>query len=377
MTRETGELMMTKLTRRAALALGGAALATPYLSRRALADAGTLNIYNWVDYIGETTIEDFQSATGISVTYDVYSSVEEMQAKMLAGSSGYDVVNMAGIDMPRFIKAGVYDKLDRSKLPSLGNLDPDVLRILDGWDPGALYSVPYMWGTVGVSFNDDMVKERLPGAKLDSLDVLFKPENAEKLADCGISVLDTPTDVIMLALRYLGKDGDTTNVKDYQAVVELFKPIRKYIRTFDNANYLNAIPNQELCVINSWSGDYSTAKSRATEAGINLNLSYHVPETGAPAWIDVLCVTTDSKNKENAHKFLEYMLQPEVIAKCTNFTNYANGNLASKKFVDPAVLANPAVYPDAAVMKRLWAPKALSEEQDREMTRIWREIKTL
>lgn len=377
MTRETGELMMTKLTRRAALALGGAALATPYLSRRALADAGTLNVYNWVDYIGETTIEDFQSATGISVTYDVYSSVEEMQAKMLAGSSGYDVVNMAGVDMPRFIKAGVYDKLDRSKLPSLGNLDPDVLRILDGWDPGALYSVPYMWGTVGVSFNDDMVKERLPGAKLDSLDILFKPENAEKLADCGISVLDTPTDVIMLALRYLGKDGDTTNVKDYQAVVELFKPIRKYIRTFDNANYLNAIPNQELCVINSWSGDYSTAKSRATEAGINLNLSYHVPETGAPAWIDVLCVTADSKNKENAHKFLEYMLQPEVIAKCTNFTNYANGNLASKKFVDPAVLANPAVYPDAAVMKRLWAPKALSEEQDREMTRIWREIKTL
>jgi putrescine transport system substrate-binding protein len=368
---------MTKLTRRAALALGGAALASPYLSRLALADAGSLNVYNWADYIGETTIEDFQSATGISVTYDTYSSTEEMQAKMLAGSTGYDVVDMAGVDLPRFIKAGIYDKLDRTKLPSWGNLDPEVMRILEGWDPGNLYGMPYMWGSVGVSYNDDMVKERLPGANLNSLDVLFKPENAEKLADCGISVLDSPTDVIQLALRYLGKDGDTTNVKDYDAVLELFKPIRKHIRTFDNTNYLNAIPNKELCLINSWSGDYSTAKARAAEAGIEMNLSYHVPETGAPVWIDCMCIPADAKNKDNAHKFIEFLLQPEVIAKCTNYINYANGNLASKKFVDPAVLANPAVYPDEAVMKRLWAPKTLSEEQDREITRIWREIKTM
>jgi putrescine transport system substrate-binding protein len=356
------------------LLAAAAGVAMPYV-RRARAE-GTLNVYNWADYIGETTIEDFQNQTGISVTYDTYSSAEEMQAKMLAGSTGYDVVDMAGMSLPNFIKAGIYEKLDRSKLPSYGNLDPDVLRILAGWDAGNAYAIPYMWGTVGITYNIDMVKERIPDARFDSLDLIFKPENAAKLADCGISILDSPTDVVLMMLRYLGKDGDTTDTKDYEAVIEAFKPVREYIRTFDNTNYLNAIPNKELCVINNWSGDYSTAKARAAEAGVELNLAYYVPETGSPAWVDCMCIPADSKNKENAYRFLEYLLQPEVIAKCTNFTNYANGNAASKKFIDPAVLANPAVYPDEAVMKRLWAPKPLSEDQDREMTRVWQTIKS-
>jgi putrescine transport system substrate-binding protein len=368
---------MSKLTRRSALGIisGGAALSMPFV-RRARAEEAVLNVYNWVDYIGETTIEDFQSATGIAVTYDTYSSAEEMQAKMLAGRTGYDVVDMAGLEMPRFIKAGIYDKLDRSKLPSWNNLDPEVLRILAGWDPGNLYSIPYMWGSVGITYNVDMVKARIPDADLESLDLIFKPENAAKLADCGISILDSQSDVILMLLKYLGKDGDTTNVADYQDVVETFKPVRQYIRTFDNSNYLNAIPNKELCVINNWSGDYSTAKTRAAEAGVDINLAYFVPETGAPAWVDCLTIPKDAEHKENAYTFLEYMLQPEVIAKCSNFTNYANGNAASKKFVNPDVLANPAVYPDEATMKRLWAPKPFNEEQDRGMTRAWSAIKT-
>ena len=344
--------------------------------KRARAQDKTLNVYNWADYIGETTIEDFQSASGIAVTYDTYSSAEEMEAKMLAGSTGYDVVVMAGLKLPAFIKAGIYQKLDRSKLPGFKNLDPEVLRILSGWDPQNEYGVPYTWGTVGISYNVDMVKERMPGAKLDSLDMLLKPENAAKLADCGISVLDSPTDVIPMVLRYLGKDGDTTNLQDYDAVVEAFKPVRQYIRTFDNTNYLNAIPNKELCLIGSWSGDYSTAKTRAAEAGVEINLEYHVPETGAPAWVDCLCVPADAPHKEEAYAFLEYLLQPEVIAKCTNFINYANGNLASRPFVDKAVLENPAVYPDQKVMQRLWAPKPFSEEQDRALTRAWQAIKS-
>ncbi|MBI2718097.1 MAG: polyamine ABC transporter substrate-binding protein [Rhizobiales bacterium] len=363
------------ITRRAALMAGAATLAMPYV-RKARAEGAALNVYNWADYIGETTIADFQSATGIAVTYDTYSSAEEMQAKMLAGSTGYDVVDMAGLSLPRFIKAGIYDKLDRSKLPSWGNLDPEVMRILGGWDPGNQYAIPYMWGSVGITYNLDMVKQRLPGADLASLDTLFKPENAAKLADCGISILDSPTDVIPALLRYVGKDGDTANVADYQAVVELFKPVRKYIKTFDNTNYLNAIPNKELCVINNWSGDYATARSRAKDAGVDINLGYFVPKTGAPAWVDALCIPSDAKHKDSAYKFLEYMLQPEVIAKATNFTNYANGNAASKKFVDPAVLADPAVYPDEATIKRLWPLKALSEEQEREMTRAWQAIKS-
>jgi putrescine transport system substrate-binding protein len=281
----TGAKIMTINRRRATgLMAASALLAMPYV-RRARAEDQVLNVYNWADYIGETTIEDFQARSGITVTYDTYSSAEEMQAKMLAGSSGYDVVVMAGISLPNFVKAGVYQKVDRTKLSGWNNLDPEVLRILSGFDPGNNYGIPYMWGSVGVTYNMDMLRERIPDAKLDSLDLLFKPELAAKLADCGISVLDSPTDIFPMMLRYLGKDGDSTNVEDYQAVVEAFKPVRQYIRTFDNTNYLNAIPNKELCVINNWSGDYSTAKSRAAEAGVDINLEYHVPETGAPAWV--------------------------------------------------------------------------------------------
>lgn len=367
---------MRNLTRRTALGLmGSAAIAMPYI-RRASAQDAVLNVYNWADYIGETTIEDFQSKTGISVTYDLYTSAEEMQAKMLAGSTGYDVVDMAGVEMPRFLQAGIYQKLDRSKLPSWNNLDQQVLRILAGWDPENMHGIPYMWGSVGITYNVDMIKERIPDADMSSLDLLFKPENAAKLADCGISVLDSPTDVMLMALKYLGLDGDTQNIADYEEVVKLFKPVREYIRTFDNANYLNAIPNGELCVINNWSGDYATAKARATEAGIDMNLAYFVPKTGAPAWVDCLCIPADAPHKENAYTFLEYMLQPEVIAACTNYTNYANGNTASKPFVDPAILADPAVYPDEETIGRMWAPKPWNDDQERAMTRAWTTIKT-
>lgn len=366
---------MPGLTRRKALAAIGGGLAAPHV-RPSWAQAGTVNVYNWADYIGETTLADFESQTGITVVYDTYSSAEEMQAKMLAGSTGYDVVDHAGIDMPRAIAAGIYEKLDKSRLPNWKNLDPEVLRILSGWDPGNQYGMPYMWGSVGFTFNVDMVKERIPDADLSSLDLIFKPENAAKLADCGISILDSPTDIMLMVLKYLGLDGDTTNVADYDKVVEAFRPIRQYIRTFDNTNYLNAIPNGELCVVNSWSGDYATAATRAAEAGIEMNLAYFVPRTGAPAWIDVMCITADAPNRDNAYKFLDFMMQPEVAAGCTNFTYYATGNLAAKQFILPEILSDPAVYPDAETISRMWAPKPFSEEQDRAMTRAWQEIKS-
>ena len=366
---------MIDMTRRTALTLIGAtALSAPFV-RRARAE-GTLNVYNWADYIGETTIEDFQKATDISVVYDLYSSAEEMQAKMLAGSTGYDVVFMAGLSLPNFIKANIYEKLDRSKLPNWGNLDPAILKIAEGWDPGNAHGVPYMWGSVGMSFNLDMVKERLPDADLQSLDILFDPKNAEKLADCGISVLDSPTDIMLMVLKYMGKDPNNATEADYRAAAEKFKPIRQYIKTFDNQNYLNAIPNKELCVINNWSGDYATAQARAKEAGVVINLAYYVPRTGAPAWVDCMCIPADAASKENAYKFINYMMEPEVAAKCSNFTNYANGNAKSKPFLDPAVASNPAVYPDAETMSRLYTPQALTEEQDRLLTRVWTDVKS-
>lgn len=369
-------VLTASLNRRAAMAgLAGTAIAMPHI-RRAHAEDKMLNVYNWADYIGETTIEDFQKASGIAVTYDTYSSAEEMQAKMLAGSTGYDLVMQSGLGMPEMQKAGIYDTLDRSKLPGWGNLNPEILRINAGYDPGNSSGVPYMWGSVGFTYNLDLVKARLPGADLESLDTIFKPENAAKLADCGISILDSQTDVVPMLLKYLGLDGDTQNIADYDKVAALFKTIREHVRTFDNTNYLNAIPNGELCAINNWSGDYSTAKTRAEEAGVTINLAYFVPKTGSPAWSDNWCIPKDAKNKDNAYVFLEYMLQPEVAAKCTNFTNYANANLKANAFIDPAVLANPAIYPDEATMQRLWAPKPFSPEQDRALTRMWQTIKT-
>lgn len=363
-----------KLSRRSTLTALGGALALPYV-RPSWAQAATLNIYNWADYIGETTIADFEAETGIGVVYDLYSAAEEMEAKMLAGSTGYDLVLVAGVTLPQFITAGIIQKLDRARLTHWANLDPAMLALFDGYDPGNQHALPYMWGSVGFTFNLDLVKARIPDADLESLDILLKPENAAKLADCGISILDSPTDIGFSVLSYLGLDPNTAGPAEYRKMAEAFAPIRQYIQTFDNQNYLNAIPNGELCVINSWSGDYSVAKARAAEAGVAMNLAYFVPKTGAPLWFDGFCLTEDAVNIDSAYLFLDYMLRPEVIAAATNYTGYANSNMASVPFVDPAIIADPAIYPDTETRKRLYTTTPQTEEQNRDITRIWAEIK--
>lgn len=363
-----------KLTRRSALGLLGGTLAAPY-ARPSWAQALSVNVYNWSDYIGETTLADFEKETGVGVVYDLYASAEEMQAKMLAGSTGYDVVLMSSLKLASFITAGVYQKPDRAKLTNWGNLDPAILKIVEGFDPGNQYGVPYMWGSVGFTFNMAMVKERLPDADLSDIGTLLNPENAAKLADCGISLLDSPTDFGFMVLSYLGLDASTARAPEYRKMADAVAPIRQYVSTFDNSNYLNTLPNSEICVANTWSGDYGVAKTRAKEAGIDIDLQYFVPKTGAPAWFDNWCIPTDAPNVAGAHSFLDYMLRPEVIAACTNFTGYANANKAATALVDPAITADPAVYPDAETMSRLYTPAPQSEEQDREITRIWAEIK--
>jgi len=226
-----------------------------------------------------------------------------------------------------------------------------------------------------MTYNMEMVKQRLPDVDLNDLAAVFKPENAAKLADCGISILDSPTDIGLMVFSYLGIDPNTQSQADFDKLVEAFKPIRQYIATFDNSNYLTTLPNKELCVANTWSGDYSVAVSRAEEAGIKLDLEYFVPKTGAPAWFDLWCIPADAANADNAHVFLEYMLQPDVIAKCTDFTGYANANKEATPLVDPAVSGNPAIYPDEETLKRMYTPKPMTEEQDRMMTRAWADIK--
>jgi putrescine transport system substrate-binding protein len=368
---------MNRLTRRTILKAGAASLAMPYIATRLTAEEEkVVNVFNWTDYIGETTLEDFKAATGIEVVYDTYDSTESAEAKLLAGLTGYDVVLHAGSTLERFVQSGTFQKLDKSKLPNWKNLDPEVLKIIEGWDPGNQYGAPYMWGTSGFTYNVDMVKERLPNVDLSSLDVIFKPENAAKLADCGISILESPGDVFPMVLRYLGKDPHTADPKDYDAVVEAFKPIRQYIKAFDSSNYLNAIPNKELCAVNNWSGDYATAKTRASEAGIELNLAYFVPASGSAAWFDLWTIPADAPHPENAHKFINFLMDPEVIAKCTNFTNYAHANKEGLKFTDKGVLEDPAVFPSDDIKARLWTEKTLSNELERARTDAWSKIKT-
>lgn len=367
-----------RLSRRRTLAaLGsgiGAGLAAPWV-RPSWAQSGSVNVYNWSDYIGETTVEDFESETGIRVVYDLYASSEEMQARMLAGSSGYDAVLMSGTSLPRFIEAGVYQKLDRGKLTNWGNLDPAILAIGQGFDPDFQYGVPYMWGSVGITWNIDLVRERIGDADLQDLGTLLNPETAAKLADCGISLLDSPADLGFMVLSYLGLDPDTAGPAEYARMAEALGAIRPSVAVFDNGNYLNTLPSGDICVANSWSGDYSVAAARAAEVGLEVNLEYHVPRTGAPAWFDLWCIPADAGKVENAHTFMNYLLRPEVAAAGTNYTGYANANAASRALIDPAILADPAIFPDAATMARLYTPGVQTPEQEREIMRVWSEMK--
>lgn len=363
------------LNRRSTLLGLGAGLAMPWV-RPSWAQGGTVFVYNWADYIGETTLEVFASETGIEVVYDMYASMEEMQAKMLAGSSGYDVVLQAGLTLPTMVRAGVYQALDRSKLTGWGNLDPAILKIVEGFDPGHTHGVPYTWGSVGFTYNLEMVRALLPDADLESLDLILNPESAAKLAECGLSLLDSPTDWGYMVLRYLGIDTDTATEADYQRLVDAMASIREYVATFDNTNYLTGLPNGEVCAVNSWSGDYGVAKARAAEAGIDIDLAYFVPKSGAPAWFDLWAMPVDAPNVENAYRFMDFMLRPDVIAKCTNFIGYANANKAATALVDPAIAGDPAVYPDADTLARLYTPRPLTPEQEEALTRVWTEIKT-
>jgi putrescine transport system substrate-binding protein len=340
------------------------------------AEEKVLNLYNWTDYIGETTIADFEKETGIKVNYDMYDSNETLDAKLLTGNTGYDVTFPSATFFARQIQAGVFQKLDKSKLTNWGNLDPDLLKELAAYDPGNEYAVPYMWGTNGFSYNVEMVKARMPDAPLDSLDMLFKPEVISKFADCGVSFLDSPEDVIQLALNYLGLDPNTTNVEDLKRVEELLMAVRPYVRRFDSSAYLDGLPNGDVCIAMSWSGDFAVANNRAIEAGSKVTLDYTVPKEGANIWFDGMLIPKDAPHPQNALLFLNFMLRPEVMAGCTNFTYYANSNRASWQYVNPEILEDPRIFPTAETRENLYGSNIVSDEMLRARTRLWTKVKT-
>jgi putrescine transport system substrate-binding protein len=353
------------------------ALAAALYTTIVSAEDRVVNVYNWSDYIDSTILEDFTKETGIKVVYDVYDSNEILETKLLAGATGYDIVVPTGTFMARQIQAGVYQKLDKSKLPNLVNMDPVVMDRLTKYDPGNEYAVNYMWGTTGIGYNVKMVKERLgENADMTTWAAVMDPANLAKLADCGVMMLDTPDEILPAALNYLGINPDSQDTADNDKAEELLLKLRPSIRKFHSSEYINALANGDICVAVGWSGDILQAKARAEEAGAGVEIAYSIPKEGALMWFDSMAIPADAKNVAEAHEFLNYMMRPEVIAKASNYIQYANGNKASVALLDPAVSGNPSVYPNEETFAKLYTVSAKDQKTQRILTRIWTTVVT-
>ena len=348
----------------------------------AAADEKTVHVYNWSDYIDESILADFTRETGIKVQYDVFDSNEILETKLLAGKTGYDIVVPTGAFLARQIKAGVFQKLDKAKLPNLKNAWPEIAQRLAVFDPGNLHAVNYMWGTSGVGYNVKKIKERMPNAPLDSWAMLFDPEVVKNFADCGVMMLDAADEVVPATLAYLGLNPDSKTPEDFKKAADHFKKIRPYVRKFHSSEYINALANGDVCIVLGWSGDVIQAKTRAEEKNASITdeakkteISFAIPKEGALMWFDNLAIPSDAPNADGAHQFINYLMRPEVIAKATNYVAYANGNLASQKLVNKEILEDPRIYPGAETLKRLFTNTPYDQKTQRALTSVWRKMK--
>jgi putrescine transport system substrate-binding protein len=366
-----------KAARGVAYSIIAASSVLAFVGDAAQAEEKVVKVYNWSDYIDPTILTDFTKETGIKVVYDVFDSNEVLETKLLAGGSGYDIVVPTASFLSRQIKAGVFQKLDKSKIPNFANAWPEVYnRISQAYDPGNQYAMNWMWGTTGVGYNEGKIKERLADAPVNSLDMIFKPEIAAKFKDCGIYMLDSPEDIVPVALNYLGLDPNTTKPEDFQKVEDLLMKIRPYIKKFHSSEYINALANGDACMALGWSGDILQAGSRANDAKNGQVIKYNIPKEGTQMWFDMMAIPADAKDVDAAHTLLNYLNRPEVMAKASNFIQYANGNLASQKFIDESVLKNPAVYPDDATLKKLFVHLTWDNKTQRTVTRMWTKVTT-
>ena len=351
--------------------------ATALMAGSVNAQERVLKVTNWGEYIGEETIANFEAEYGIKVIYDAYDSAEAIDAKLLAGNSGYDVVSHAAGDVARLIKAGIIAELDKSKLDNIVNMDPSLMaQLASDWDPGNKHIIPYMWGTHGVTYNEELVLETYPDAPIGSMDMVFDPVHMAELSKCGVSFLDSPSDIIPMALAYLGLDPNSTNAEDYEAVGEMLAKIRPYIKTFDNYAY-QRMPQREFCVSTTWGPDGLLAMSGAEEANTGVVLDFFLPEGQGKAqlWIDGWVIPADAENVDDAHLFLNYMMRPEVGAADSNYTWYATANLAAKAMVDEEVTSSPAAFPTSAQVDKMYTTAVLPPKVERLQTRTWTNFK--
>jgi putrescine transport system substrate-binding protein len=336
-----------------------------------------VNFYNWSDYIDPTVLDDFSKETGIKVRYDTFDSNDTLEAKLLAGKSGYDVVVPTGYFLARQIAAGIFQKLDKSKLPNLLNAWPEIAARLANYDPGNQYAVNYMWGTTGIGYNVKDATEIVgPNAAIDSWDDVFDPQKIARFKNCGIHLLDSSDDIMPAALHYLHLDPNSSDPGDLQKAADLLIKVRPNVRKFHSSEYLNALASGEICFVVGFSGDVIQAQKRAAEAKGGVVIGYSIPKEGAQLWFDNLAIPNDAPDVAEAHALIDYLLRPEVAAKNTNFVSYANGNLASQKFVDKSILDDRNIYPDAAILTKLYIITAHDQKTQRLINRLWTKIKT-
>jgi putrescine transport system substrate-binding protein len=356
----------------AAVAVGLALFSVP-----ARSEDRVVNFYNWSNYMAPDVLENFTKETGIKVVYDTFDANETLETRLMAGKSGYDVVVPTAYFLQRQIAARIFQKLDKSKLPNLGNAWPVVTQHLSTYDPGNLYAANYMWGTTGIGYNVKMAQRILgPETRIDSWDIVFKPENLAKFRDCGVHMLDSADDIFPAALSYLKLDPNSTKQADLEKAADLVGKVRPYVRKFHSSEYLSALATGEICLVVGWSGDVMQARSRAAEAKSDVEIGYTIPKEGAQMFFDNLAIPADAQHVAEAYELINYLYRPDVAAKNSDFLSYANGNLASQKLVDPKILGDRNIYPDEATLAKLFVITARDPATQRIVNRLWTRVKT-
>ncbi|WP_067519929.1 polyamine ABC transporter substrate-binding protein [Endozoicomonas ascidiicola] len=347
------------------------------LSPATMASEKTLNIYNWSDYIAEDTIANFEAETGIDVRYDVFDSNEVLEAKLLSGKTGYDIVVPSASFMAKQIQAGVFKELDKNKLPDWKHLDSEIMGVVSSFDQDNKHAYPYLWGTTGIGYNPNLVEKYLGNAApLDSWALVFDEDNISKLSQCGVAFLNAPTEVFPAALNYLGLDPNSTDKSDYNKAAALLKKVRPHVTYFHSSRYISDLANGDICVAIGWSGDVLQASDRAYEADNGVVVEYSIPKEGAGMWFDMLAIPKDAENIDEAYAFLNYLLKPEVMAEISNYVAYASANKTSETLIDEEILSNTGIYPTEVAKKNLYVFEVLPQKVNRMVNRSFTKITT-
>lgn len=349
-------------------------LAGPAPSRAA--EEAVVRVFNWSDYIDDSVLSDFTNETGIKVVYDVYDSNDVLETKLFAGNTGYDLVFPSANFLARQIRAGVFAELDKSRIGSWKNLDDKMMQRVERFDPENAHAPIYLWGTTGIAYNEQMIRNRMADAPVNSWRMIFDPEVAKRFADCGIYMLNAPDEMIPAALNYIGEDPDSRDPEIIAKAEAVLKAVRPYIRKFHSSETINALANGDICLAVMWSGDAGIAASRAEEAGKKFDLTYVIPEEGAQMWFDMMAIPKDAPHPQNAHALIDYILEPEQIARITNFVTYANAVPASLPMVDPEIAEDPTIYPPPEVKDRLFVVSPYDQRTQRVLTRLWQKVLT-